>query len=105
MFSVDLVDVTAPGKIIEGFAQVVFWLDKLFLIWIPFALLSTMKYLKLNEEHILEIALNIFQVILFFNDMINRGGRNFDLMSIREGNEIIHSNDHVRLKSFLNFTR
>ena len=51
MCSVDLVDVTAPRKIIEGFAQVVFWLDMLFLIWIPCALLSTMKYLKLNGEH------------------------------------------------------
>jgi len=71
--------------------------------WIPVALCRTMSELAANQEHrklqrfrwmlrifFLAIVLTILEIFLFFWDMIKDGGREYDAMSIVEGNNIIY---------------
>merc|ERR1712157_558999 len=49
-----------------------------------------MRYRWILRIFFLAIALSIGQIVLFFWDMIKSGGRNYDLESVRIGNEVIH---------------
>merc|ERR1719491_1779817 len=83
--------------------QLGFYLNLIFLIWIPVAMNRTMTDLQSNNElhkmnrykwmrkiYLLTIALTIIMVVIFFVDMIQTGGQNFDLTSIDEGNRLIY---------------
>lgn len=100
---IDAMDVVERGSFIAFVEQIVFVMDVVFLVWIPCALCKTMKFLNHNGEELklvryrwilriygLAILMSIVQIFGFFFDMIRNGGRNYDLESVREGNEVIH---------------
>jgi len=102
LFGIDSMDVVERGPFIAVLEEVVLVLDIAFLVWIPCALCATMRYLNRNDEELklvryrwilriyfLTIALSVVQIGLFFWDMIQSGGRNYDLESVREGNQVI----------------
>jgi len=101
--AINAMDFTDRGSIIAMFENVVLVLDVVFLVWIPCALCATMRYLNRNGEetklvryrwilkiYFLMIFLSMVQIFLFFWDMIKNAGRNYDLESVREGNQVIH---------------
>jgi len=100
---IDAMDLVERGPFIAIIENIVFVMDVIFLVWIPCALCATMGYLKRNGEGLklvryrwilrifwLAIFLSVAQIGGFFFDMIQTGGRNYDLETVRDGNEVIH---------------
>jgi len=96
-----------PNQVRELMNQVSFYINTIFLLWIPYALRSTMKSIRclpneMGMEHklkryqwllsiyFLSLGCTFFMIVLFIWDMINSGGKNFDLSSFDDGNHIIY---------------
>lgn len=89
-----------PPSLLENLSALI---TIIFLIWIPAALAMTMRALSASNEHLklkrfqwmlrvyfLSILLKVVLISLFFWDMIKDGGREFDTMTVTEGDELIY---------------
>jgi len=95
------------NQVRESMNQMSFYFNMVFMIWIPCALQQTMKSIRrLPDEmgmeqklqryrwlwsiYFLSLGCTFLMVLAFFVDMVNTGGKNFDLSSFDDGNQIIY---------------
>jgi len=96
-----------PNQIRESLNKLSFYINTIFLVWIPCALHNTIKSIRRlpNEMrmerklkryqalwciYFLSLGFTFLMVLLSITDMVDTGGKNFDSSSFDDGNHVIY---------------